>query len=113
MRRTLAAALLGLALLATPAPAPAQAPLAVTATYDGAALVVAWDAPGPACVVARQGLLGCAQASPWRQGPSLDARLIVGPGETIEVRAYGADGELAAAERVRVGERVWLPSVPR
>jgi hypothetical protein len=92
--------------------------LAVRAIYAGDGVRVTWP-PVPwavaTCVLRPGGVepYGCAhEPGRWHQArTSLDAGLVIRPGQRIEVRAYDMRGELTAQGQALVRWAVYLPGV--
>jgi hypothetical protein len=126
-RRSLAilvalAALVALALTMCAVPVGAQTRLAVRAVWAGDGARVTWPAVRGAAVVSigrpggRQplGRPSSPAATVWSQGrTSLDAGLVLRPGDAVEVRVWGARGELLATGAARLRWVVYVPSTQK
>jgi hypothetical protein len=126
-RRSLAILLaLAVVILATlamcAAPVGAQTRLAVRAVWAGNGARVTWPAVRGAAVVSigrpggRQplGRPSSPAATSWSQGrTSLDAGLVLRPGDAVEVRVWNARGELLAVGTARLRWVVYVPGVKR
>lgn len=123
MKHTVILVVLALMLLAPPS-AGAQSParLTVHAVYAGDGARVSWPAVRGATVVSigrpggRQPLGAplSPTATTWQQGRgSLDVRLVLRPGDAVEVRVWGARGELLAVGEGRLRWVVYVPAARR
>lgn len=119
MRPTVAV-LLALTLACSVQAQPAR--LAVTAVWAGDGARVSWPSVRGAAVVS-VGRPGGRQplgrpisptATTWHQGRgSLDANLVLRPGDAVEVRVWDARGELLAIGAGRLRWAVYLPATRR
>lgn len=103
-------------LLLAQSAAAAPAPLPVEASLGYGRVVIQWQAVEGAwltCALRGTQLLGC-DARRIQIGPgSVDGRMRVEAGDVIEVRAWGADGEVIARGEARAAWRMWLGMVGR